>query len=144
MELSKIKSALEDGLLSFPITDFNENGEFSADAYADRIEWFVNNDVSSIFVAGGTGEFFSLSASEYEQIIKVSVETTAGRVPVISSIGRSIPEAISFAKMAENAGIDALLFFIHSAAFFLRSSSVKTTFTGTPFSRLFFSAHCFL
>ena len=111
MELSKIKSALEDGLLSFPITDFNENGEFSADAYADRIEWFVNNDVSSIFVAGGTGEFFSLSASEYEQIIKVSVETTAGRVPVISSIGRSIPEAISFAKMAENAGIDALLFF---------------------------------
>ena len=111
MELSKIKSALEDGLLSFPITDFNEKGEFSADTYADRIEWFVNNDVSSIFVAGGTGEFFSLSASEYEQIIKVSVETTAGRVPVISSIGRSIPEAISFAKMAENAGIDALLFF---------------------------------
>ncbi len=111
MELSKIKSALEDGLLSFPITDFNENGEFSADTYAGRIEWFVNNDVSSIFVAGGTGEFFSLSASEYEQIIKVSVETTAGRVPVISSIGRSIPEAISFAKMAENAGIDALLFF---------------------------------
>jgi 5-dehydro-4-deoxyglucarate dehydratase len=111
MELSKIKSALEDGLLSFPITDFNGNGEFSADTYADRIEWFVNNDVSSIFVAGGTGEFFSLSASEYEQIIKVSVGTTAGRVPVISSIGRSIPEAISFAKMAENAGIDALLFF---------------------------------
>ena len=37
MELSKIKSALEDGLLSFPITDFNENGEFSADTYADRI-----------------------------------------------------------------------------------------------------------
>ena len=65
MELSKIKSALEDGLLSFQITDFNENGEFSADTYADRIEWFVNNDVSSIFVAGGTGEFFSLSASEY-------------------------------------------------------------------------------
>jgi 5-dehydro-4-deoxyglucarate dehydratase len=24
MELSKIKSSLEDGLLSFPITDFNE------------------------------------------------------------------------------------------------------------------------
>jgi len=57
MELSKIKSALEDGLLSFPVTDFNEKGEFNADTYANRIDWFVNNDVSSIFVAGGTGEF---------------------------------------------------------------------------------------
>lgn len=111
MELSKIKSALEDGLLSFPVTDFDEKGVFSADSFANRVDWFVNNDVSSIFVAGGTGEFFSLSAAEYEKIIKVSVETTAGRVPVISSVGRSIPEAISFAKMAENAGVDALLFF---------------------------------
>ena len=66
MELTQIKSSLEDGLLSFPITDFNEKGEFNPDSYADRIEWFVSHNVSSVFVAGGTGEFFSLSASEYE------------------------------------------------------------------------------
>jgi 5-dehydro-4-deoxyglucarate dehydratase len=73
MELSKIKSALEDGLLSFPVTDFDEKGSFSADSFANRVDWFVNNDVSSLFVAGGTGEFFSLSAAEYEKIIKVQV-----------------------------------------------------------------------
>lgn len=111
MELSKIKSSLEDGLLSFPITDFNENGEFNAQTYIERLEWFVSHDVSSIFVAGGTGEFFSLSASEYEQIVNISAKTVAERVPVISSVGRSIPEAIAFAKMAENAGINALLLF---------------------------------
>lgn len=111
MELSKIKSSLEDGLLSFPITDFDENGEFNAETYADRLEWFVSHDVSSVFVAGGTGEFFSLSAAEYEQIVTLSAQVVAERVPVISSVGRSIPEAIAFAKMAEKAGINALLLF---------------------------------
>jgi len=111
MELSKIKSSLEDGLLSFPITDFDENGEFNAETYAERLEWFVSHEVSSVFVAGGTGEFFSLSAAEYEQIVNLSAKVVAERVPVISSVGRSIPEAIAFAKMAEKAGINALLLF---------------------------------
>ena len=111
MELSKIKSSLEDGLLSFPITDFNEKGELNIETYIDRLEWFVSHDVSSVFVAGGTGEFFSLSAAEYEQIVNISAKTVAERVPVISSVGRSIPEAIAFAKMAEKAGINALLLF---------------------------------
>ena len=111
MELSKIKSSLEDGLLSFPITDFDENGKFNPATYTDRLEWFVSHNVSSVFVAGGTGEFFSLSSAEYEQIVTVAVKTVAERVPVISSAGRSIPEAIAFAKISEKAGINALLLF---------------------------------
>ncbi len=111
MELSKIKSSLEDGLLSFPITDFKDDGSFNAESYADRIEWFVGHEVSSVFVAGGTGEFFSLSTAEYEQIINIAVKKVAGRVPVISSVGRCIPEAITYAKMAEQAGVNALLLF---------------------------------
>ncbi len=111
MELSKIKSSLEDGLLSFPITDFDETGAFNPTTYTDRLEWFVSHNVSSVFVAGGTGEFFSLSAAEYEQIVSIAAQTVAERVPVISSVGRSIPEAIAFAKIAEKAGINALLLF---------------------------------
>lgn len=111
MELSKIKSSLEDGLLSFPITDFDENGEFNAETFADRVEWFVSHDVSSVFVAGGTGEFFSLSAAEYEQIVTISVKVVAERVPVIASAGRSITEANAFTKIAEKAGIHAILLF---------------------------------
>ena len=111
MDLKQIKSSLEDGLLSFPVTDFNEKGEFNPSSYTDRIEWFVGHHVSSVFVAGGTGEFFSLSSNEYEQIITIAAKTVAGRVPVISSIGRCIPEAIAFAKKAEKAGVHALLLF---------------------------------
>ena len=111
MKLSKIKQSLENGLLSFPITDFDEKGEFNADTFANRIEWFVSHDVSSVFVAGGTGEFFSLSVAEYEQIVNISVKVVAERVPVIASAGRSIVEANHFTKIAEKAGIHAILLF---------------------------------
>ncbi|MFV8466031.1 5-dehydro-4-deoxyglucarate dehydratase [Flavobacterium sp. LB1P62] len=111
MELSytRIENALRDGLLSFPITDMDENGQFNAVTFADRLEWFVSHEVSAVFVAGGTGEFFSLSKEEYKQIVGITSKIVNGRVPTVSSVGRSIPEAIEFAKIAEEAGIDALL-----------------------------------
>lgn len=111
MELSKIKSSLENGLLSFPVTDFYENGEFNAETFAERVEWFVSHDVSSVFVAGGTGEFFSLTVAEYEQIVNISVKVVADRVPVIASAGKSVAEAKIFTQIAEKAGIHAILLF---------------------------------
>ncbi|MFC4096063.1 5-dehydro-4-deoxyglucarate dehydratase [Euzebyella saccharophila] len=109
MQFERVKKALGDGLLSFPITDMDADGRFNANSYALRINWFLEHDISSIFVAGGTGEFFSLSKEEYQQIIQIAVKENKGRVPVISSVGRSIPEALEFAKMAEEAGVDGLL-----------------------------------
>jgi 5-dehydro-4-deoxyglucarate dehydratase len=109
LQLNQIKASLEDGLLSFPVTDFDQNGNFNANTFGQRVDWFVSHNVSSVFVAGGTGEFFSLSEAEYRKIVEVSTETVQNKVPVISSVGRSIPEAIDFAKIAEKAGVHALL-----------------------------------
>ncbi len=109
MKLQRVRNALSDGLLSFPITDMDESGNFNLDSYRRRIQWFLEHDVSAIFVAGGTGEFFSLSQEEYRQIVFNAVEIVSGRVPVISSVGRSIVEAEAFAELAEQAGVDGLL-----------------------------------
>lgn len=109
LSIDNIRTALSDGLLSFPVTDFDTNGQFQADTYKQRIEWFVEHEVSSVFVAGGTGEFFSLDLEEYKQICKVAVETVAGRVPVIASAGRSVAESKAFVKAAEEAGCDGIL-----------------------------------
>ena len=108
-KFERVESALRDGLLSFPITDMDEQGQFNADTFADRLKWFVSHQVSAVFVAGGTGEFFSLSREEYKQIVEVTSKTIQGEVPTVSSIGRSIPEAIELANIAEEAGMDALL-----------------------------------
>jgi 5-dehydro-4-deoxyglucarate dehydratase len=98
-------------LLSFPITDFDAAGKFNAKTYKTRIAWFLEHDISSIFIAGGTGEFFSIDEEEYEAIVKVAVETVKGEVPVISSTGKSVREGIRMAAIAEKAGVDALLLF---------------------------------
>lgn len=109
VSVERIRESLSDGLLSFPVTDLDANGKFNADTYRKRIEQFVEHGVSSVFVAGGTGEFFSLSLDEYREIVKVAVEVVDGRVPVIASAGRSIPEAQAFCKAAEEAGCDGIL-----------------------------------
>jgi len=109
LALAEIRASLEDGLLSFPITDLDKEGKFNADTYAARLDWFVTHKVSSVFVAGGTGEFFSLSENEYKKIVAVTAATVKEKIPMISSIGRSIPDAIAYAHIAEDAGMNALL-----------------------------------
>lgn len=107
--IEQIRSALADGLLSFPVTDLDHNDQFKADTFSQRVSWFMEHKVSAIFVAGGTGEFFSLSKDEYKQIVSVSAGAISGNTPLVSSIGRSVPEAIEFSKIAEESGVDALL-----------------------------------
>jgi 5-dehydro-4-deoxyglucarate dehydratase len=109
MNVEKITAALSDGLLSFPITDMDAQGNFNETSYSERVKWFLQHEISAIFVAGGTGEFFSLSREEYQKIVTAATKTADRKMPVISSVGRSIPEAIEFAKIAEDAGIDGLL-----------------------------------
>jgi 5-dehydro-4-deoxyglucarate dehydratase len=108
MNFEKLRNALSDGLLSFPITDMDKEGNFDGLSFTERLRWFVSHEISTVFVAGGTGEFFSLSKQEYKNIVSISAATIKD-VPVISSIGRSIPDAIEFAQIAEEAGIDGLL-----------------------------------
>ncbi|TXS90250.1 5-dehydro-4-deoxyglucarate dehydratase [Parahaliea maris] len=104
-----IREALSYGLLSFPITDFDGSGQFCPDTYRERVESFVQNGVTAIFVAGGTGEFFSLSVDEYRQVVQIAVDTVAGRIPVFSSAGQSIPLAREYCRVAEAAGVDGIL-----------------------------------
>ena len=109
LPLTEIRASLEDGLLSFPITDLDTDGKFNAETYAARLDWFVTHNMSAVFVAGGTGEFFSLSENEYKKIVAVTAATVKEKIPMISSIGRSIPDAIAYAHIAEDAGMNALL-----------------------------------
>jgi len=72
LELQKVLSS---GLLSFPITDFQANGDFDAPSYAKRLQWLAPYGATALFAAGGTGEFFSLEPKEYSTVIKTAVDT---------------------------------------------------------------------
>ena len=104
-----VKKAITSGLLSFPITDFDSQGNLNIASYADRIRWFLSYEISAVFVAGGTGEFFSLSLDEYNRITNIAVEQTKAKVPVIAGVGKSIKEAVLQARMAQDNGVNGLL-----------------------------------
>lgn len=106
---SEVTRAAGDGLLSFPVTDFDASGQFDAESYRRRIEWLLEYDISTLFVAGGTGEFFNLGLEEFGEIVRIAVEVTAGRVPVIASAGQSVGMAKAHAAAAEAAGADGIL-----------------------------------
>ncbi len=107
--VEQMRDALSNGLLSFPVTDFDVNAKFNEKTFRQRIEAFVDHGVSSVFVAGGTGEFFSLDEDDYRQVVKSSVDTVKGRVPVIASAGRSVSDAKKFTAIADEVGCDGIL-----------------------------------
>ncbi len=113
MNPQELKSIMSHGLLSFPLTDFDANGDFNQKGYIERLEWLAPYGASALFAAGGTGEFFSLTADEYPGIIKTAVDTCRGKVPIIAGAGGSTRFAIQCAQEAERAGAHGILLLPH-------------------------------
>jgi 5-dehydro-4-deoxyglucarate dehydratase len=113
MTPQELKSIMSHGLLSFPLTDFDANGDFNKKGYIDRLEWLAPYGASALFAAGGTGEFFSLTAEEYPGIIKTAVDTCKGKVPIIAGAGGPTRFAIQCAQEAERAGAHGILLLPH-------------------------------
>ncbi|WP_438282411.1 5-dehydro-4-deoxyglucarate dehydratase [Pseudomonas alabamensis] len=109
----ELQSILSHGLLSFPLTDFDAGGDFHAEGYRKRLEWLAPYGATALFAAGGTGEFFSLAASEYSQVIKTAVDTCAGTVPILAGVGGSTRQAIEYAREAQRLGAKGLLLLPH-------------------------------
>ncbi|MGW0521221.1 5-dehydro-4-deoxyglucarate dehydratase [Crossiella sp. NPDC003009] len=98
-----------DGVLFFPVTPFTGTGEVAEDVLAEHVKRGVDAGPGGVFVACGTGEFHALEPGEYERVVQVAVEATAGRVPVLAGAGGSLPLAKQFAAAAKRAGADGLL-----------------------------------
>lgn len=113
MNPQELKSIMSSGLLSFPLTDFDAQGDFDARGYAARLEWLAPYGATALFAAGGTGEFFSLTGSEYPAIIRTAVDTCRGKVPIIAGAGGPTRFAIECAQAAEKAGAHGVLLLPH-------------------------------
>lgn len=113
MDPQELKRVLESGLLSFPLTDFDANLQFSPRPYAERLEWLMPYGASALFAAGGTGEFFSLEPDEYSAVVGTAIETCRGRMPIIAGAGGGTSLAIKYAQEAERLGAQGLLLLPH-------------------------------
>jgi 5-dehydro-4-deoxyglucarate dehydratase len=108
---AEVQRALGAGLLSFPVTHFTVDLEFDDVAFRDNLERLSAYPVAGLFVAGGTGEFFSLTPQEVARVIRVGAEQTGGTMPIIAPAGYGTAQAVAMARDAEQAGADAVLLF---------------------------------
>ncbi|MHA7127734.1 5-dehydro-4-deoxyglucarate dehydratase [Janibacter indicus] len=104
-----LAAQLKSGLLSFPVTHFGQDGALDLAGYRDHIEWLSGFPVAGLFAAGGTGEGFSLSLDETDQVVRAAVEQVDGRVPVLAPATGATVKAVAQAKAAEAAGADGIL-----------------------------------
>jgi 5-dehydro-4-deoxyglucarate dehydratase len=109
----RLRDGMARGVLSFPLTGFREDGSLDPDGCRAHLAAQLATAPGAVFPACGTGEFFSLDEDEYRQVVSIAVQEAAGRVPVVAGVGYGWAQAARFARIAEDAGADALLVLPH-------------------------------
>ena len=97
------------GSLPALVTPFT-NGSVDMDALKKLVEWHIAEGSHGLVPVGTTGESPTLSHEEHDEVVRIVVETAAGRVPVIAGAGsNNTTETVRLVKAAKAVGADAAL-----------------------------------
>jgi 4-hydroxy-tetrahydrodipicolinate synthase len=92
------------------VTPMHEDGSIDYDGLRRIIDWHIAEGTDCIGVVGTTGESPTVSIEENCEIIRVAVEHTKGRVPIMAGAGaNSTSEAIELSRFAKKVGADCTL-----------------------------------
>lgn len=98
-------SFLPKGILPAMITPRTNDGDINIPALRKLIDFLIDGGVHGVFSLATTGEFYSISECEYQEILEVTVDQTAGRVPVYAgAISIGTRESIKKAEIAQKVG----------------------------------------
>lgn len=96
------------GSLVALVTPMHPDGSLDFDAYKKLIDWHAAEGTDGLVVVGTTGESPTVSMQEHSELIRVAVEHSAGRMPVIAGVGgNSTEEAIELSRYAKQVGAQA-------------------------------------
>jgi dihydrodipicolinate synthase/N-acetylneuraminate lyase len=98
------------GSFAIPMTPFDENDRIDVEVLAAEIEFCIESGVGGIPTPLMVSEFRLLSEEERKLMIRVPVEVSAGRVPVIANVAAvNTPLAVSYAAYAQSLGVDGVI-----------------------------------
>lgn len=92
------------------VTPMQEDGSLDYAALRKLVDFHVQEGTDGIVIVGTTGESPTVDVEEHCELIRVTVEHAAGRIPVIAGTGaNSTAEAIELTEFAKKAGANAAL-----------------------------------
>jgi 4-hydroxy-tetrahydrodipicolinate synthase len=92
------------------VTPMHEDGTIDYAGLRSLIDWQIAEGTQCIGVVGTTGESPTVTVEEHCEILRVAVEHTNGRVPVMAGTGaNSTAEAIALTQHAAKVGADCTL-----------------------------------
>jgi 4-hydroxy-tetrahydrodipicolinate synthase len=93
------------------VTPFRQDGSIDETALRNLVAWQVESGIDFLVPCGTTGETPTLSHDEWLQVIDITIEVTAGRVPIVAgATSNSTHDAVEKAKeVAARSGVDAIL-----------------------------------
>ena len=92
------------------ITPFGRDGAVDYGRLRELVEFQIAGGIDGLVPVGTTGESPTLDAEEHLEVIRVVVETAAGRVKVIAGTGaNSTAEALELTARAKDLGVDGTL-----------------------------------
>jgi 5-dehydro-4-deoxyglucarate dehydratase len=97
------------GVFGFPVTPFRKDLTLDLDALTRNVHEMASHPFCAIVTAGGTGELYSLSSDEVEQVVATTVQAVNGRMPVVAGTGFNVHIGSDLARRAERAGAQFLL-----------------------------------
>lgn len=99
------------GVIPILATPFTNDGlDIDYDDLRSMIDFVIKEGVHGVALLGVASEFYKVSEEERRRMIEVTIEHTAGRVPVIVNITQHASElAVKDARHAEEAGAAAIM-----------------------------------
>ncbi|MBS1187665.1 MAG: 4-hydroxy-tetrahydrodipicolinate synthase [Burkholderiaceae bacterium] len=92
------------------VTPMHEDGSLDLPCLRKLIDWHIEEGTDAIVIVGTTGESPTVSVEEHCELIRVAVEHTNKRIPIIAGTGgNSTSEAIELTHYARKVGADASL-----------------------------------
>ncbi len=97
------------GVFGFPVTPFKKDLSLDLDALEKNVDEMARYPFCALVAAGGTGELYSLTPEEVEQVVATTVKAANGRMPVVAGTGYNAPLGRDLAQRAERAGAACIL-----------------------------------
>lgn len=92
------------------VTPMNPDGSINFGKYRELIDFQINNGTDAIIAVGTTGEAPTLDDDEHLEALRVAIEHTNRRVPVIAGTGsNNTDHAIYMSRESKAMGADGLL-----------------------------------